>query len=215
MKFNKLFDHTLLRQDATSEEIRKLCQEAKEYDFASVCVNPDFVSLARKELAGSDVKVCTVIGFPLGANIPEVKAFEAKKAIEDGAEEIDMVQNVSKVKEGDYAFIKEEVAAVKKACGPVLLKVILETCLLNEEEIRLSSLASKDGGADYVKTSTGFSKAGADPRSVKIMADAVGPSLGVKASGGIHSKADVDAMVAAGATRIGASASVRIMQELK
>lgn len=213
MEFNKLFDHTLLKQDATEEGIRKLCAEAKEYDFASVCVNPDFVPLAAELLKGSDVKVCTVIGFPLGANRPALKAIEAKMAVEEGADEVDMVQNVSLVKEGKYDEVEKEIRLVKDACGKALLKVILETCLLTDEEIEKSSLAAKKAGADFVKTSTGFSKGGATAHAVSIMRKAVGPELGVKASGGIHSLEETLAMVEAGANRIGASASVAIMKE--
>lgn len=213
MVFNKLFDHTLLKPEATSEQIKKLCLEAKQYDFASVCVNPDFVSLAHKELEGTSVKVCTVIGFPLGANKTSIKVSEAKEAIEDGATEIDMVQNVSWVKEGRYDLIEKEVRALKEAVGGLVLKVILETCLLTKEEIRLSSIACKKGGCDFVKTSTGFSKGGATVEDVAIMREAVGPELGVKASGGIHHYDEVVALTKAGATRIGASASVTIMEE--
>ena len=213
MEFNKLFDHTLLKPEATSEQIKKLCLEAKQYDFASVCVNPDFVSLAHKELEGTSVKVCTVIGFPLGANKTSIKVSEAKEAIEDGATEIDMVQNVSWVKEGRYDLIEKEVRALKEAVGGLVLKVILETCLLTKEEIRLSSIACKKGGCDFVKTSTGFSKGGATVEDVAIMREAVGPELGVKASGGIHHYDEVVALTKAGATRIGASASVTIMEE--
>ncbi len=213
MEFNKLFDHTLLKPEATSEQIKALCQEARKFDFASVCVNPDFVSLAAKELKGGNVKVCTVIGFPLGANKTEVKVEETRLAIADGAEEIDMVQNISWAKEGKWGAIKEEVASLKKEAGEKTLKVILETCLLTKEEIRLSSIAAKEGGADFVKTSTGFSKGGAKAEDVAIMREAVGPSLGVKASGGIHHYDEVVAMVNAGANRIGASACVAIMEE--
>ena len=213
MEFNKLFDHTLLKPEATSEQIKHLCAEARRYDFASVCVNPDFVSLASEELKGSSVKVCTVIGFPLGANRTSLKCEEASLAIADGAEEIDMVQNLSWVKEGRYDLVEKEVAEVRKATKGHTLKVILETCLLTKEEIRLSSLACKKGGADFVKTSTGFSKGGATVEDVRIMREAVGPELGVKASGGIHHYDEVIALVDAGATRIGASASVTIMEE--
>ncbi len=213
MEFNKLFDHTLLKPEATPEQIKALCQEARKFDFASVCVNPDFVSLAAKELKGSNVKVCTVIGFPLGANKTEVKVEETRLAIADGADEIDMVQNISWAKEGKWGAIKEEVASLKKEAGEKTLKVILETCLLTKEEIRLSSIAAKEGGADFVKTSTGFSKGGAKAEDVAIMREAVGPSLGVKASGGIHHYDEVVAMVDAGANRIGASACVAIMEE--
>jgi deoxyribose-phosphate aldolase len=214
MEFNKIFDHTLLKQDATESQIKQLCLEAKQYDFASVCVNPDFVSLAHKELEGSSVKVCTVIGFPLGANKTAIKVAEAIEAINDGAEEIDMVQNVSWVKEGRYDLVEKEIAEVKKACGDLTLKVILETCLLSEDEIRLSSLSALRGKADFVKTSTGFSKGGARVEDVKIMRQAVGDKAGVKASGGIHHLDEVKALIEAGANRIGASASVTIMEEM-
>ena len=213
MELNRYFDHTLLKQDATSDAIVKLCAEAKQYHFMSVCVNPDFVSLAAKELKGSDVKVCTVIGFPLGANVPEIKALEARRAILDGANEVDMVLNVSKVKEGDLDYVEKEIRLIKEACGEVLLKVILETCLLNDEEIVASCKAAMAAGADYVKTSTGFSKGGATAHAVKIMRETVGDKLGVKASGGIHTKAEAMEMIEAGASRIGASASVAIMGE--
>lgn len=214
MEYNKFIDHTLLKPDATVEGIEKLCEEAKQYHFMSVCINPFFVPAAKKLLAGSDVEVCTVIGFPLGANTPKVKVFEAKSAVADGADEVDMVQNISMAKEHDYEFIKKEVSEVKKAVGPShVLKVILETCLLTDEEITQCSKACLSAGADFVKTSTGFSKAGATVHAVQLMRAAVGDRLGVKASGGIHSKADMLAMIAAGASRIGASASVAIMEE--
>ena len=213
MEFNKLFDHTLLKPEATEEQIKRLCAEAKEFDFASVCVNPCFVPLASEELKGSDVNVCTVIGFPLGANATAIKAAEARLALEEGATEIDMVQNIGWAKEGKWEQIAQEVYALKKECGPRILKVILETCLLTPEEIRLSCLAAKKGGADFVKTSTGFSKGGAKVEDVKLMRETVGPELGVKASGGIHRYEDVLALVAAGANRIGASASVAILEE--
>lgn len=215
MKFNKLFDHTLLKPEATSEQVKKLCAEARAYDTMSVCVNPSMVALAAKELEGSDVKVCTVIGFPLGATTTDIKVAEVKKAIEDGATEVDMVINLGWVKEGRYEDIKREVAALKKAAGANILKNILETCLLTDEEIRLSSLATKEGGADFVKTSTGFNKGGATVHAVEIMRKAVGENFGVKASGGIHTLADAEALVKAGANRLGCSASVAIMEELK
>lgn len=207
-----MIDHTLLKQDASTEAIVKLCAEAKEFHFASVCVNPGFVPLAAKELKGSDVKVCTVVGFPLGATLPESKAYEAKLAIEAGATEVDMVLNDSMAKEHNYGYIEDEVRLVKKACGKILLKVILETCLLTEEEIAECCKACVRAGADYVKTSTGFSKGGATVEAVKIMRAAVGPNIGVKASGGIHNRAEADAMVEAGASRIGASCGVAIVK---
>ncbi|MBP5092297.1 MAG: deoxyribose-phosphate aldolase [Bacilli bacterium] len=213
MKYNKFIDRTLLKPDASLDGIKKLCQEAREYDFMSVCVNPFFVPTAKKVLEGSDVKVCTVIGFPLGANSPTVKAFETKKAIDDGADEVDMVINVSMAKEHDYAFIENEIRLVREASFGKILKVILETCLLNDEEIAETSKAAKRAGADFVKTSTGFSKGGATVAAVKIMREAVGPEMGVKASGGIHTREEMLAMIEAGATRIGASCGVELMKE--
>lgn len=212
MEINRMIDHTLLKQDASIEAIKKLCEEALEYKFASVCVNPGFVPLAAKMLKGSEVKVCTVVGFPLGATLPEAKAVEAKLAIEAGAQEVDMVINDSMAKEHDFDYIEKEVRCVKDACGDVLLKVILETCLLSDEEIAECSKASVRGGADYVKTSTGFSTGGATTHAVEIMRKAVGPNIGVKASGGIHNRAEAEAMVKAGASRIGASCGVKIVK---
>ena len=212
MEIARMIDHTLLKQDASSEAIIKLCAEAKEYHFASVCVNPGFVPLAAKELKGTDVKVCTVVGFPLGATLPESKAYEAKLAIEAGATEVDMVLNDSMAKEHNYAYIEDEVRLVKKACGKILLKVILETCLLTDEEITECSKACVRAGADYVKTSTGFSKGGATVEAVRLMRAAVGPNIGVKASGGIHNKQEAKAMIEAGASRIGASCGVAIVK---
>lgn len=212
MELNKLIDHTLLKQDATPEAIEKLCKEALEYHFMSVCVNPGFVPLAAKLLKGSDVKVCTVVGFPLGATLPESKAYEAKLAIKAGATEVDMVLNDSMAKVHDYEFIANEVKLVKKACGKILLKVILETCLLTDEEIAECCKACVKGGADYVKTSTGFSTGGATTHAVKLMREAVGPNVGVKASGGIHNREEAMAMVEAGASRIGASCGVKIVK---
>ena len=213
MELNKYFDHTILKPEATEEDVKRVCAEARKYDFASVCINPCYVPLAAKELKGTDVKVCTVIGFPLGANSTKIKALEAKDVVANGAQEVDMVLNVGKVKEGDYDYIAKEVAAVKEACEGRLLKVILETCLLTDEEIALASKAAVKGHADYVKTSTGFSKGGATPHAVKIMREAVGPNIGVKASGGVHNLEEAKAMIEAGASRIGASASVKVMEE--
>ena len=212
MEIARMIDHTLLKQDASTEAIVKLCAEAKEYHFASVCVNPGFVPLAAKELKGTDVKVCTVVGFPLGATLPESKAYEAKLAIEAGATEVDMVLNDSMAKEHNYAYIEDEVRLVKKACGKILLKVILETCLLTDEEITECSKACVRAGADYVKTSTGFSKGGATVEAVRLMRAAVGPNIGVKASGGIHNRKEAEAMIEAGASRIGASCGVAIVK---
>ncbi|MDY2913443.1 MAG: deoxyribose-phosphate aldolase [Candidatus Enteromonas sp.] len=214
MEFNKLFDHTLLKAEATTEEIKKLCMEAKQFDFASVCVNPAFVAYAFSELADTDVKVCTVIGFPLGANVSSVKAAEASIAVDEGAKEVDMVVNLGKVKEGDFEYVEKDIAAVKAACGDALLKVILETAALTDEEIVACCKASVAAGADFVKTSTGFHKAGgASVHAVEIMRKTVGENVGVKASGGIHTLEEAEAMVKAGANRIGCSASVAIMTE--
>ena len=209
---NKLIDHTLLKPDASVNAVRKLCEEALEYKFASVCVNPYFVPLSAKLLKGSEVKVCTVIGFPLGATLSVVKKLEAEEAVKAGAEEIDMVINISMAKEHNYDFIENEVRLVKEGCQGKLLKVILETCLLTDEEITECSRASVRGGADFVKTSTGFSTGGATVHAVELMRKAVGPDIGVKASGGIHSFEEAEAMVKAGATRIGASAGVAIVK---
>ncbi len=212
MKINKLIDHTLLKQDATSEQIIKLCSEAKEYDFMSVCINPKFVATAAKELEASDVKVCTVIGFPLGANTKEVKVFEAKNAIENGADELDMVINVSDLKDKNYDAILEEIKAIKDIAGDRILKVILETCLLSDEEIVEACKIALKAGADFVKTSTGFSTGGARAEDVALMKQTVGDKMSVKASGGIRSLDDLNIMVENGASRIGASSGIAIME---
>jgi deoxyribose-phosphate aldolase len=211
MKINKLIDHTYLKAFGTSKEINELLKEAKEHDFKSVCVNPTWVEHATKELTGTDVLVCTVIGFPLGANTTETKVFETLNAISKGADEIDMVLNVGKVKEGDYDFIYNEVKEIKAACKDLTLKVILETCYLTKEEIRLSSEACIKAGADFVKTSTGFGTGGALVEDVEIMKD-VAKDKEVKASGGVRSIEDVKKMVEAGATRIGTSSGVKLVQ---
>lgn len=208
----KLIDHTLLKADATKEQILELVQEAKEYTFASVCVNPTWVKLAAVELKDTPVKVCTVIGFPLGATTPEVKAFEAKNAIENGATEVDMVINIGALKDKNYALVEEDIkAVVNAASGKALTKVIIETSLLtNEEKIKACELAVS-AGADFVKTSTGFSTGGATVEDVALMRKTVGPDIGVKASGGVRSLADTEAMIDAGATRIGASSGKEIV----
>lgn len=215
MEYNKLFDHTLLAADATKDDIRKLCLEAKQYDFMSVCVNPFYVPVAKRLLEGSSVKVCTVIGFPLGQMSPYAKREEAKDAVRMGADEVDMVLNVAMVKEGEYEFVEREIRQIKEAIGQTTLKVILEICYLTDEEIELASKAAKRAGAQFVKTSTGFGKGGATASAVEIMRKAVGPDMGVKASGGIHTAGEMIAMVKAGADRIGCSKSVQIMEELK
>ncbi len=211
MEMNRLIDHTLLKADASISSIEKLCNEALNYHFASVCVNPGFVPLASKLLKGSDVKVCTVIGFPLGATLPKAKQAETLLAIEAGAEEIDMVINVSMAKEHQFDYVENEIRLVKEACANKILKVILETCLLTDDEIVSCCKAAVNAGADFVKTSTGFSKGGATTHAVKIMRDTVGPNFGVKASGGIHSYEEALDMVNAGANRIGASCGVEIV----
>lgn len=215
MKMNKYFDHTLLAANATRSEVEQLCKEAKEYDFMSVCVNPYFVPLAKKELVGSDVKVCTVIGFPLGQMSTKAKVFEANDAVKMGADEVDMVINVSALKDQDYDYVRNEIHEIKEACEGKLLKVILECCYLSKEEIKKASELAKEAGADFVKTSTGFGKGGAKAEDVKIMRETVGPDMGVKAAGGIHTLADFKAMVDAGANRIGCSHSIQIMEESK
>ena len=211
MSYNKLIDHTLLKQDATPEQIVKLCEEAKQFDFMSVCVNPAYVPLAAKCLKGSDVKVCTVIGFPLGMNLTRTKVDEAKLCIAQGATEIDMVINVGMLKAGHDDYVKEEIRLLKEVAGKLVLKVIIETCLLSDEEkVRVCRLA-KEAGADFVKTSTGFSSGGATAHDVKLMRETVGPEMGVKASGGVRTHEDLLAMVEAGANRIGTSNGTKII----
>ena len=211
-----LIDHTLLKQDATKKQIETLCEEARKYEFASVCVNPTWVNYSAQLLKGSIVKVCTVIGFPLGATTTPVKAFETLNAIENGATEIDMVINVGALKDKNYELVQEDIEAVVNAAkGQAIVKVILETCLLTDEEIKKASELSKSAGADFVKTSTGFSTGGATVSAVELMRKTVGDELGVKASGGVRSLEDLQAMVQAGATRIGASSGVQIVQGLE
>ncbi|BDD38577.1 MULTISPECIES: deoxyribose-phosphate aldolase [Streptococcus] len=211
MKLNKYIDHTILKPETTQEQVEKILAEAKEYDFASVCVNPTWVALAAESLKDSDVKVCTVIGFPLGANTPAVKAFETKDAIANGADEIDMVINIGALKSGNYDLVFEDIKAVVEASDNKLVKVIIETCLLTEDEKVKACQLSQEAGADYVKTSTGFSTGGATVADVALMRKTVGPDLGVKASGGARSYEDAIAFIEAGATRIGASSGVAIM----
>ncbi len=213
MEFNKLFDHTLLKAFAKEEEIKTLCEEAIKYDFMSVCVNPCNVEYASKCLEGSNVLVCTVIGFPLGASTTEVKAVEAMDAIKRGAKEIDMVINVGKAKEHNYAYIEDEIKTLVSACAGNTLKVIIETCYLTDEEKIEVCLAAKRAGATFVKTSTGFGTGGATVEDIALMRKTVGEAMGVKASGGVHSLEELKALVDAGASRIGASASVKIMEE--
>ncbi len=210
-----LIDHTLLRPDATRQEIVTLCREARQYEFASVCVNPYWVPVVAKELAGSPVKVCTVVGFPLGAVSTAIKAAEAEESIKMGAVEIDMVINIGALRSGDYDAVKMDIQAVTEAChrGGAIVKVILENALLDDNQKVMACSLSKLAGADFVKTSTGFSKSGATAHDVSLMRAVVGPEIGVKASGGIRTLADLKSMASAGASRIGASASVKIVQE--
>ena len=211
MQYNKLIDHTLLKQDATPEQIVKLCEEAKEFHFMSVCVNPAYVPLAAQCLKGSDVKVCTVIGFPLGMNLTKTKVEEAELAIKEGATEVDMVINVGMLKAGHDDFVEEEIRQLKAVAGQLVLKVIIEACLLTDEEKVRACEASKRAGADFVKTSTGFSTGGATAHDVALMRKTVGPEMGVKASGGVRTHEDLLAMVEAGANRIGTSNGTKII----
>lgn len=211
MKYNKFIDHTLLKADASIKAVKVLCDEAKEYDFASVCINPGFVKFCAKELKGTDVKVCTVVGFPLGATSTASKAFETKQAVEDGAEEIDMVINISALKDGNDDYVYEDIRAVVVASSGKLVKVIIESCLLTDEEKVRVCLLAKKAGADFVKTSTGFSISGATTHDVALMRKTVGTSMGVKASGGIRTREDLVAMIDAGANRIGTSSGTKII----
>lgn len=213
MRLNKTIDHTILNSDATKDEVIKVIDEARAYDFASVCLEPCWVTLAAERLADSDVKVCTVIGFPLGANTKTVKAFEAKEAVENGADEVDMVLNIGALKSGEYDLVLEDMKAVREAAKDAVVKVILETCLLTDEEKKKVCALAKEAGMDFVKTSTGFSTAGATTDDVKLMREAVGDAMGVKASGGIRDRETAEAMIAAGASRIGASKSIAIVGE--
>jgi len=212
MKYNKLIDHTLLKQDATPEQIVALCAEAKEFDFMSVCVNPAYVPLASSCLKGSDVKVCTVIGFPLGMNLTKTKVEEAVLAVKEGADEVDMVINVGMLKAGHDDYVEEEIREIKSAVGAkITLKVIIETCLLNDEEKVRACVAAKNAGANFVKTSTGFSTGGATTHDVALMRKTVGQDMGVKASGGVRTHDDLIAMVEAGASRVGTSNGTKII----
>ena len=205
-------DHTMLAPQATVSQIRKLCEEAVKYHFASVCVNSCHVALCAELLKGTGANVCTVVGFPLGAMSTKAKAFEAECAVADGAVEIDMVINVGALKDENWTFVEDDIRAVKKACGGKLLKVILETCLLTDDEIVRACQLSEAAGADYVKTSTGFSKGGATAEAVSLMRKTVGDRLGVKASGGIRDRESALKMIEAGASRLGCSAGVKIME---
>lgn len=210
-----MIDHTLLKPDANEAQIAQLCHEARKYNFAAVCVNPVHVQLCAQLLKGSAVRVSTVIGFPLGATPPEVKAYETRQALDDGATEIDMVINIGALKSKDYALVARDIATVVATAhaGGAIVKVIIEAALLTDEEKVIASKLSQEAGADFVKTSTGFASGGATVADVALIRRTVGPKMGVKAAGGIRTYADAQKMIEAGATRIGASASVRIMQE--
>jgi len=208
-----LIDHTLLKPEATREQIEQLCREAAQFCFASVCVNPVWVPLCAELLRGSGVKVCTVIGFPSGAHVPDVKAYETRRAVEQGAEEVDMVINIGALKSKDYALVENDIRGVVQASGrDTVVKVILETSLLTREEKIMGASLAKAACADFVKTSTGFAGGGATVEDVQLLREVVGPEIGVKASGGIRSKEDAEAMVEAGANRLGASAGVKIVR---
>lgn len=213
MKLNKFIDHTLLKPQATVQDIVKLCEEAKKYDFKSVCVNPTHIEHAKELLKDTDVLVCTVIGFPLGANTIETKVFETKDAVSKGADEIDMVINIGRAKIHDFNYIEKEIRAVVDASGGKTVKVIIETCLLTDEEKVKCCEAAVNAKAQFVKTSTGFSTGGATAQDIALMRKTVGELLGVKASGGIRSKDDMLIMIENGATRIGASSGVKIMED--
>ncbi|HIZ74248.1 MAG TPA: deoxyribose-phosphate aldolase [Candidatus Mediterraneibacter stercoravium] len=216
MDYAKMIDHTLLKPEATKEQVKNLCEEAVQYGFHSVCVNSSFVYYCAELLKDSDVKVCTVIGFPLGAMSTAGKAAEAQAAVADGAEELDMVIHVGMIKSGDWDYVKQDIASVVEAAGDkAVVKVILETCLLTDEEKRKACMICKEAGASFVKTSTGFSNGGATVKDVALMREAVGSDMGVKASGGIRSFQDARAMVEAGADRIGASSGIAIIREQK
>lgn len=207
-----IIDHTILKPETTPEDVKKICIEATQNKFASVCINSCYTKLAAAELKNSGVKVCTVVGFPLGAMSSDAKAFETKKAIEDGAQEIDMVINIGMLKSGEHEYVKNDIlAVVNSAKGKAIVKVIIETCLLTDEEKVEVCKIAKAAGADFVKTSTGFSKWGAKVEDIKLMRKAVGPDMGVKASGGVHGYEDAINMIEAGATRIGASSSLKII----
>ena len=212
MLSTKLFDHTILKADATRKDVKRVCDEAMAYSFCSVCVNSYYVPYVANLLHGSDVKICSVVGFPLGAMSTRAKALEAKIAVMDGADEIDMVINVGALKDRDYSVVLEDIKAVKEACGEHILKVIIETCLLTDDEKVKACELAKEAGDDFVKTSTGFRSAGAKVEDVRLMRETVGPDMGVKASGGIHDKEFAKELVDAGANRLGTSATIEIVE---
>lgn len=212
MELNRMIDHTILKPEATEAAVQKIIDEAKEYNFFSVCINPCWVAFASEQLADTDVAVCTVIGFPLGANTPEVKAYEAIDAIKNGANEVDMVINIGALKSQQYDYVRQDIQGVVDAAkGKALVKVIIETALLTDEEKVKACELAKEAKADFVKTSTGFSTGGAKVADIRLMRETVGPDMGVKASGGVHNAEEALAMIEAGATRIGASTGVAIV----
>ena len=212
MELNRMIDHTILKPEATEAAVQKIIDEAKEYNFFSVCINPCWVAFASEQLADTDVAVCTVIGFPLGANTPEVKAYEAADAIKNGANEVDMVINIGALKSQQYDYVRQDIQGVVDAAkGKALVKVIIETALLTDEEKVKACELAKEAGADFVKTSTGFSTGGAKVADIRLMRETVGPDMGVKASGGVHNAEEALAMIEAGATRIGSSTGVAIV----
>ena len=212
MELNRMIDHTILKPEATEAAVQKIIDEAKEYNFFSVCINPCWVAFASEQLADTDVAVCTVIGFPSGANTPEVKAYEAADAIKNGANEVDMVINIGALKSQQYDYVRQDIQGVVDAAkGKALVKVIIETALLTDEEKVKACELAKEAGADFVKTSTGFSTGGAKVADIRLMRETVGPDMGVKASGGVHNAEEALAMIEAGATRIGASTGVAIV----
>lgn len=210
--YSKYIDHTLLKADASANDIKKLCFEAKEYNFMSVCINPSFIKLAKEELKNSSVLVCTVIGFPLGANTTEVKVFEAEDAVNSGADELDMVINISKLKDKEYDYVQKEIEEIVRVAKGRTVKVIIETCYLTEEEKIMACKLATNAKANFVKTSTGFGQGGATLEDVKLMKANIGQNMEVKASGGVRSAADLKAYIAAGATRIGTSSGVKLIR---
>lgn len=212
MDLNKMIDHTILKADAKREDVVRYCKEAREYDFMSVCVNSCHVKTVKKELEGSDVKVCCVVGFPLGAMATEAKAFETKYCVENGADEIDMVINIGGLKDKDYDLVRRDIEEVVKAANGKVVKVIIETCLLDEEEKKKACEIAKEAKAHFVKTSTGFSTGGAKVEDIRLMKSVVGDELKVKASGGVRTKEDAMNMIDAGASRIGASSGINIVK---
>ena len=212
-KLNKYIEHTLLKQDASKADLLRIFDEAKKYDFLGVCINPCYVKLAKENLKDANVKVVTVIGFPLGANKTETKVFETKEAVKDGADEIDMVINIGALKAGETEYVTEEIRALKRLCGERVLKVIVETCFLTEEEKIAACKCVTDAGADFIKTSTGFGSKGATLEDIKLFKEHIGEGVQMKAAGGIHTREEMEGFIAAGCTRLGASAAVKVLKD--